>query len=125
MTSDIAAFIRARLDDTASIASDVHHDDCEMFWERHWSHDGDIVECNCNYSARVLRGVEAKRRIVEEHVPADYTVYGDSVCRRCVWDVDEPGKDPLHHWVIYPCLTLRALATEWSDHLAYETGWAL
>jgi hypothetical protein len=62
--------------------------------------------------ARVLAECEAKRRIVEEH--PDYGGYGES-CARCA----ESSID-LAPW---PCPTLRALASVWSDHPDYREEW--
>jgi hypothetical protein len=61
---------------------------------------------------RVLAECEAKRRIVEEH--PDYGGYGES-CARCA----ESSID-LAPW---PCPTLRALASVWSDHPDYREEW--
>lgn len=60
---------------------------------------------------------------MHEHAPADFTAYGDQMCRRCRWDDDEPGRDELHHWVVFPCLTVRLLTLEFQNHEDYRTEW--
>lgn len=58
--------------------------------------------------ARVLREVEAKRRILELHV------FGERVCDQCSND---------WHTEMRPCLTLRALALPFADHPDYREEW--
>lgn len=74
--------------------------------------------------ARVLREVDAKRKIlaahrigVEKHRAAFDAVTGeplpevfDVTCETCGWAADDPASG---------CLTLRLLATAWSDHPDY------
>ncbi|MGW4670107.1 DUF6221 family protein [Streptomyces sp. NPDC004324] len=68
--------------------------------------------------ARVLREVEAKRRIAELHKPYDLDARDRSGpmigCTECV-----------HDDTIYPCTTLRLLATVYQDRPGYQEGWAL
>ena len=67
--------------------------------------------------ARVLREVEAKRKILAEHRIDPELLPG--VCYRCRYGVPA-------HWesADWPCPTLRALAAPYSDHPDYDPGWA-
>jgi hypothetical protein len=67
-------------------------------------------------SARVLREVDAKRKILALHGAR----IGGTWCVTC-----DPGSDvsgDAGAW--YPCLTLRALAAIWSGHPDYDPDWA-
>ncbi|MGW1595264.1 DUF6221 family protein [Streptomyces sp. NPDC002343] len=65
--------------------------------------------------ARVLREIDAKRRIVELHGPAD-TEYADGpVCTTCD---DLRGVEPA-----YPCRTLRLLLLPYADRPGYSDEW--
>jgi hypothetical protein len=71
--------------------------------------------------ARVLAECEAKRRIIEEHAPDKG--YELDTCHRCA-DWEDPGWD--HEpppSVVYPCLTLRALALPYASHPDYRDEW--
>ncbi|HEX3781688.1 MAG TPA: DUF6221 family protein [Pseudonocardiaceae bacterium] len=57
-----------------------------------------------------LRHCAADRKILTEHGQADFGAYGDRLCRRCRYENDELEPDALHHWVVWPCPTLTALA---------------
>ncbi len=128
---DLAEFVAARLDEDEAIclATGGAH-------EREWDaappdgmHEGrvedghgDVVVYNEGVPsfqqsqhiarhdpARVLREVDAKRKIVALHSPWEDS--GD--CSAC-GDVPQ---------VRYPCETLRSLAAAWSDHPDYDPAW--
>jgi Family of unknown function (DUF6221) len=65
--------------------------------------------------ARVLREVEAKRKILAEHRLDDMV---PGVCYRCRYGVPA-------HWesTPYPCPTLRALAAVYAGHPDYDPAW--
>lgn len=76
--------------------------------------------------ARVLRGIEAKRRILDEHqpTPTGTGIPGDFHCSTCV----SPGNianeypddwNPQRH----PCTTVRLLGAEHADHPDYRQEW--
>jgi hypothetical protein len=73
----------------------------------------------------VIARCEAELAILGEHAPADFSAYGERLCRRCRWDDDEPGRDDdAHHWVIYPCRTIRLLAGGYKHRAGYrEEDW--
>lgn len=76
--------------------------------------------------ARVLAECAAKRAIIEEHSPVDYSGIGmksPNACNLCGvektmsdWEWDENS---------YPCNTLRALAAIYADHPDYQEAWAV
>ena len=116
--SDLVAFLAARLAADGAGAEDFHDAaSCESCMGAPGP-----FPCNCGHPARVLREVAAKRAILAEHAPTDWTAYADRMCRRCVWNDEEPH-DELHHWVIWPCPTVRALAAIYSDHPDYRQEW--
>lgn len=63
--------------------------------------------------ARILAEVDAKRRIVDLHGPADHEFSDVEVCSTC----DRGGPLP------YPCPTLRLLALPYADHPDYDEAW--
>jgi hypothetical protein len=73
----------------------------------------------------VLADITAKRAILAEHAPADFTAYGDRLCRRCRFGDDEPGRDELHHWVPWPCRTACLLAAPFAAHPEFDPSWRL
>lgn len=144
--TDIAAFIEARLSEwteAAEAASEVWcgpFDDGPAFkpsWSLtahrtviisgdKWTCSDDHV-CNTDDSvakaehivihdpAQVLRQVKAMRRILVLHYPNK-----NDDCIVCGWDdgyEDVPNES-------YPCATLRAVASQWSDHPDYQKEWA-
>lgn len=75
--------------------------------------------------ARVLAECAAKRAIITEHAPVDYSGLGmesPNACRLC--GVDAGMSD--WEWAIdsFPCHTLKALAAIYADHPDYQREWA-
>lgn len=108
--SDLAAFLRARLDEDERDSYATH------LWECASLNVNQDALCTCGYPARVLREVEAKRAILDEHPRMN-----PGVCRTCQHDdwvqrrrVDTP----------WPCPTLHQLAAVCSDHPDYRQEWA-
>lgn len=64
--------------------------------------------------ARVLREVDAKRRLLDEHQPGTQEYVDGDVCMACTLTGDGP---------YYPCATLRLLALPYSDHPDYQETW--
>lgn len=81
-----------------------------------------------DYGAHVLRGIEAKRRILDEHAPTPTGTgfAGDFHCSTCV----SPGNianDYPDDWSPqrHPCTTVRLLASEHADHPDYRQEWTV
>jgi hypothetical protein len=77
--------------------------------------------------SRVLREVEAKRKIVDLHTPAGGPPTGGDViklCPRCFWPgpAEQDGIESCG-WSAYPCVTLCALALPYSDRPGYRQEW--
>jgi rubrerythrin len=78
--------------------------------------------CECDYPARVLREVEAKRAILADHEtrvergfdPVDAIDWSCSVCSRC-GTISSDESDG--------CPTVRALASVYADHPDYRGEW--
>jgi hypothetical protein len=64
--------------------------------------------------ARVLREVEAKRRLLDLHEPGTQEYVDGDVCMVCTLQGDGP---------YYPCDTLRLLALPYADHPDYREDW--
>jgi hypothetical protein len=67
--------------------------------------------------------VAAVRVILAEHHPTDWTAYGDHMCFRCIFN-DEEIERGEHHWLPFPCRTVRAVMSIWSGHPEYRQEWA-
>ena len=65
--------------------------------------------------ARILREVEAKRKIVAEH--AMEPGFLPPSCSRC-YETDDDWEA-----LLWPCPTIRALASVYSDHPDYDETW--
>ncbi len=93
MSAALIAFLNARLDEDADEAQDRH--------EGHCATAGPIYfPCDCGYPARVLRGVEADRKLLREYDLAYRTA-------------EEPGL----------LLAVKIRAARFSDHPDYDPGW--
>jgi hypothetical protein len=97
-----------------------------------WSTLGDTRWERDNYGrtmltpSAVLAECAAKRAIIEEHSPVDYSGIGmksPNACNLCGvektisdWEWDENS---------FPCKTLRAIAAVYKEHREYQEEWAL
>ncbi len=70
--------------------------------------------------ARVLREVEAKRKILALHRPDLWNADDEPEAVHCVECTTD---DDLYKPQMYPCQTVRALAAMWSDHHDYDPDW--
>jgi hypothetical protein len=107
---ELVAFIKARLDEDAEdfAVSIEHCPPTEIY-----TSDGTValVPRGVEWYRRMLRGVDAKRRIVDWHtneLDLLNTLHPTLGCR-CYGG--------------WPCPTLRLLASEWPTHEAYQEGW--
>lgn len=141
---ELVAFLRARYDEVAALAASATQDTTGRWTAREtdWG-GGPVVEDECGAlilptdggarpyqyqhiaahgPARVLREVEAKRRLVALHAPVTLRrrvgdQMGDVVA--CEYDTDPDGMG----WIDYPCETLRLLALPYADHPEYRAEW--
>jgi Family of unknown function (DUF6221) len=137
MADDLTAFLTARLNEEYLLAHRFVYVDggewtAEVLARLWWFSDppksrsatDPIIQHAARYNpARIVREVEAKQAILAEHRPTDWKAYGDLMCFRCRLDDDEPIPDG-HHWVPWPCPTVRQLAAVYSDHPDYHQEWA-
>lgn len=124
--SDLVEFLRARLDEDEKIARDASG---ARLWR--WSvHDLMIINDAGHMQrftpSRVLAEVEAKRRIMDLHGPANSDgFFGDPEghsggCSTCT-DLDYAGLATADgDW---PCKTLCLLAVPYADHPDYDPAW--
>ena len=105
--SDIVAFLRARLDEDEQYARSIPgmYEDAGMTAEM----DNQGGLSGPDRERRLLRDVEAKRKIVELHLPERLGYFTDINCQQC----------RVHD----PCPTLRFLALPYADHPDYDEAW--
>jgi hypothetical protein len=126
--SDLTTFLRARLNEDQARAEATQARvaaDGGWFGARDLvtgagfeAADAELVAVHAD-PARVLREVEAKRQIVDEH--------GDVNGGSCDTCVDGAWGYPTHGGSTpqdYPCRTLRLLASVYADHADYRQEWA-
>lgn len=111
---DLAAFLRERLNEDeqaerAAVGSCWH--ECE---------DGDLAFHERFDAARVLREIQAKRRILDEHQPGHPGPGGRPGCAVCDIGARSCGCMGSGH---YPCLTVRLLALPYASHPEYRKEW--
>lgn len=131
---DLITWLRAQLDDDARVANESWTAQPEKLDMRRVTVDYSIefvVACTLAWRgehiarhdpARVLREVEAKRKIIEEHgsrevASLDRDNWGQPfvVCRRCT--------EGAVRQVVAPCPTLKLLALPFSDRPGYREAW--
>jgi hypothetical protein len=91
---DLAKFLAERLDEDEAAATDFHDGrrcGCLGTWDREF----ELMYCDCGYPGRVLREVEAKRKILTD------------------LDLSYPDEEHL----------LRLLAAIYEDHPDYDPAW--
>lgn len=120
---DLVEWLRAQLDEEASRAPRWHDLECEI----HTHFDTGLIAslaaarmfdevpgavCDCGGPARVLREIDARRRIAEHHDHYRSESIGNGpACFTC-----GPGLG-------WPCPTLRALALPYADRPGYRAEW--
>ncbi|HWU23250.1 MAG TPA: DUF6221 family protein [Nocardioides sp.] len=106
MSDDLVQFLRDRLDEDAEGANNIHDRQSDAYL------DGD---CICEYPARVIAEVEAKRRVVQALGSAEVSLRNT-----------EPGREP-HELMTGAANSLRAavrmLAAVYVDHPDYRAEW--
>lgn len=126
MSDDVVEFLRARLNEVAELAYQCDGDDCGQ-----WTADGDTVDfCQMDLSgfhptiaqhvalhdpARVLRDVEAKRRVLARHVLSP--AINDP---ELPWDNRDDCQYDGEDW---PCPDLLDLALSYADHPDHREQW--
>lgn len=113
MTDDLVAFLRARLDEDERAAK---------LWLPFGNPHPEYTEHIARHDpARVLREVEAKRRIIDEH----REISGE--CQTCAYfgDDEDSGGNVFRYRenADYPCMTVQLLALPYADHPDYQADW--
>jgi Family of unknown function (DUF6221) len=115
----LTEFLTARLDEDEAAHREIHEarvcSGCSDGWEAGFDPD----RCDCGYPARVLREVEAKRKILADYecqsgfsLPEGVHDGRDPDEREC----DQALKDALE-------IVICDLAAIWSDHPDYQQEW--
>lgn len=124
--SDLAEFLRARLDEDEEAAQAAKpgpwHADGGGVYAKHPVDEVVDYSTSADHIARhdpkrTLIEVEAKRRNIEQHGSTTGYVFDDdddALACRCCGDLT----------VAYPCGTLRLLALPYADHPDYRPEWA-
>lgn len=100
---------------------DDPYDDCDQYRTHAYLEADHIVRHD---PTRVLAECEAKRRIVEIHVPWGFEYSGGEGCARCV-SPDDYTTTRLPDTERFPCPTLRALAQPYRDHPDFKPEWVI
>lgn len=115
--ADLVQWLRAQLDaDAAEIADPYaekawHTRDCAIHPDA-WGNEGS--SCDCGVPARVLREVEAKRWILDLHSLVGTLQTGARI--------ETVASCPICR--VWPCSTVRLLASVYADRDGYQEGWA-
>jgi len=120
---DLATFLEARIADDEAAARTVHDVakcDAMLYEEDMAAYAARTPGCDCGYPARVLREVDAKRKIVAEHAMEPGML--PPSCVRCC-DTNTAQYPQRWDALTWPCPTVRALAAVWSDHKDYDLAW--
>lgn len=79
-----------------------------------------------DYGLRVLAECAAKRVIIEQHEPVNYSSLGMASPNACSLCGADRG---MHDWEwvqdSFPCPTVRALAAVYKDHTDYKQEWSV
>ena len=117
MTGDLAAFLAARLDEDEAQPWAVHDvTKCDaLLYEEDMGAAAHEHVCDCEYPARVLREVAAKRAILDLHGRShECSTYDrDREVDHCTWCLHAEE-----------CSTLRSLAAIYGNHPDYRQEWA-
>lgn len=121
MTADLTTFLRARLDEDEQTARAAHrpnwstdgrrglHYGVEDGWMADALTTADADHIARHDPARVLREVEAKRRVLRAH---------EKWCEgRCEAKYPDGGFDAAHYW------SIKSLAAVYADHPDYRQEW--
>jgi len=131
--SYLVDFLNARLDEdeaAANAALAAYESDAgDTWWTRpelvvelglHMEDESEAIHMSRWSPERVLRDVEAKRKILELHLPMGFasppgwaTLTSKTWCQEC-----SPASGT------WPCGTLRTLAAVHSDHPDYDKAWS-
>lgn len=133
----LVEFLRARLDEDEKAANLASERASRGWWVGddgktlgYWVHESEapdkppvlgpqiVAHVARHDPARVLREVEAKRRIIDLHRPVGKrsTGSGGGTVKDCQICDHFPAQ--------FPCLTLRLLALPYADHPLYREEWA-
>ncbi len=124
---DLAKFLNARLDDDQWVAEGAARTDDRR--QGAWypamfgpgGFDARVDDHLARHDpGRVLREVDAKRKIVAEHA-MEPGMFPPSCVRCC--DTNTAQYPQRWDALMWPCPTVRALAAVWSDHEDYDPAW--
>jgi hypothetical protein len=102
---ELIAFVKARLGEDEAAANEVHRPRGCGCVDRDGGFDPDPIWCGCDYPARVLREVAAKRAVLAAYIKIEAGGIRDS------------------GWIAFRS-TLATLAAVWNDHPDYRQEWA-
>lgn len=123
MSGNLAAFITARLDETAARAwavHDVSKCDALLYEENMADAARRDPDCDCGRPARVLREVAALRAVMAETFEYEAKIDGEWGCAH---NAEEMADGSCRLVDPDGIAALRRLATTWSDHPDYRQEW--
>jgi hypothetical protein len=125
---DLARWLTAQLDEETRTASGWHTLDCDI--HAHLEGDAESVQatmamfhqapglvCDCGGPARMLREIDATRKLLALHQPVEDTEEMQDYCTEC-----DLGRD---QYPYFPCTTLRLHAAVYDQHPGYLESWRL
>lgn len=135
--TDLVGFLNARYDEYGQVFA--HDLGCDRL--QTYDHDIRYGDCDCPWPARVLADVAAKRQVADLHNPDRIvTVFGEDQTPWTLptWTPSDGDPDegeyarcpvcqqPVEYdsHSIYPCRTLRLLASPFADHSDFQPHWA-
>jgi hypothetical protein len=117
VSGDLVAFVAARLDEDEAAANEIHRPRHCGSVDRDGEFDPDPIWCGCDYPARVLREVEADRKLIAAYVTARKAVPPVDDWYEVADGVKVGLADGLEHAV-------KIRAARLSDHPGYDPSWA-
>ena len=119
--SDLAAFLRARLDEDRDFADALAEDLAQMGPVIEGVTENKLHGLMRHTALRTLREAQAGRAILNEHEPGYPVTFPEpsgqptcGICHAGGWDWDPCA---------WPCATVRHLAAVYSDHPDYDEAW--
>jgi hypothetical protein len=116
---ELMEFLRARIDEDEQIAKATYFDHNFGYeWPdaRNETRTPELIHTRRHDPARVLREIEAKRRLIDGVAPSADCYYGRCSCS----GID----DAESHWLAKQAwLTFHTLAAVYSDHPDYRDDW--
>ena len=108
---NLIEFLNARLDEREAEANEIHRPAVCRSIDRDGEFDPDPIWCSCDYPARVLRDVEADRKLLAAYAEVAYM------------DCDDPEPEYAYGRAKGLGEAVRLRVARFSDHPDYDPAW--